>query len=494
MPSCLPCPLAVTLQFNSTTCESQASTSSYLTSIYLTIAVAFSCIGVASAVVAVRLMRARHIFSLRAVHFGVCLYVSMFVPYAALQAATLGQLATLNNQGANSLARASAQISTSATFAAFFSLGFAGKVTLLQMWVHIARLHSNCSSETPRWLQSTLTSTYKAFVWVVAATVVLYLIGFAVLSSNFMASTSKCAQLQDNSCLNSTQALQQPCKQIIEWMSILKYYEGAWAAIVLLIFTVLSFLFNGVVFAMYARAVTESHAVVARMFVCLMRSRLTEERVLSPLQLMMVHSKILRCLARPLLPKGWTAGSFKTSGEVNEQRVALRTLGGRLAAVSILSFLCKSASVAISYLARDSIEKSQQLESIIFLVTTLAVQAVPSTLTLLLLHRFYFSRSSGGRGTFMQSLLTHEGVPVAGSSDSPIAAAQRDHFATEHLADENARLHAEVRRLQAENSQLRLDMARKSQQVKPPCAECVRLLALTLCRSCRSSSFTNHKS
>ena len=97
-------------------------------------------------------------------------------------------------------------------------------------------------------------------------------------------------------------------------------------------------------------------------WLCLTRSRLTEERALSRRQLMLVHAPFLRWLARPLLPKGWTASGFKTSGEVDAQRVALRTLGTRLAVLSIISFLCKSASVAASYFARDQIAASAQLE------------------------------------------------------------------------------------------------------------------------------------
>ena len=173
-------------------------------------------------------------------------------------------------------------------------------------------------------------------------------------------------------------------------------------------------------------------------WLCLTRSRLTEERALSRLQLMLVHSPFLRRLARPLLPKGWTASSFKTSGEVDSQRVELRTLGTRLAVLSIISFLCKSTSVAASYFARDQIAASAQLESVIFLATTFAVQAVPSAVTLLLLSRFNFS--SGG--VLMQSLLTREGAPVEASSNSAAADARQGQQVTE--------LEAEVSRLQAE--------------------------------------------
>ena len=179
----------------------------------------------------------------------------------------------------------------------------------------------------------------------------------------------------------------------------------------------------------------------------LTRSRLTEERALSRRQLMLVHSPLLRWLARPLLPKGWTANSFRTAGDVDAQRVALRTLGTRLAVVSILSFLCKSASVATSYFARDVIADSAQLESIIFLATALAVQAVPSAATLLLLGSFLFSRGSDGSDALMQSLLTRDGVSVAVASDSEASAARQGQHATE--------LAAEVSRLQAENAQLR---------------------------------------
>jgi hypothetical protein len=205
--------------------------------------------------------------------------------------------------------------------------------------------------------------------------------------------------------------------------------------------------------------------------VCLTRSRLTEERALSRRQLMMVHSPFLRWLARPLLPKGWTSSGFKTVGEVDAQRVALRSLGTQLAVVSISSFLCKSASVAASYFARDIIADSAQLESIIFLATTLAVntvQAVPSAMTLLLLGRFHFSRGSDGRGALMQSLLTRDGVSSAMACDSEVAAARQGQQATEHAA-EVFRLQAEVQqfrakaeqasRLQEENAQQRAQMA-----------------------------------
>ena len=127
------------------------------------------------------------------------------------------------------------------------------------------------------------------------------------------------------------QELQQPCVLSLQWTAILQYYEDIWDAVVLVAFTVLVFVFNGVVFAMCVRAVPSCDIVWLR----LTRSRLTEERVMSQRQLMLVYLPFLRWLARPLLPKGWTSSSFKTSVKVDVHRVELRTLGTRLAVLSI---------------------------------------------------------------------------------------------------------------------------------------------------------------
>ena len=182
-------------------------------------------------------------------------------------------------------------------------------------------------------------------------------------------------------------------------------------------------------------------------FCCVTRSRLTEERALSSRQLMLVHSKMLRWLARPLLPKGWTAGGFKTSGDLEAQRVSLQTLGNRLAGLGIFSFLCKCVSSATSYFARDVFAPaSGNFEAIMFLATTLMVQAIPSAMTLLLLSRFHFSGGGERKGTLMQSLLPREDVSLALPSDSSATAASSHQS---QLASDNSRLQEENARLRA---------------------------------------------
>jgi uncharacterized small protein (DUF1192 family) len=192
------------------------------------------------------------------------------------------------------------------------------------------------------------------------------------------------------------------------------------------------------------------------------RGRLTEERALSSRQLMLVHSKMLRWLARPLLPKGWTAGGFKTSGDAEAQRVSLQTLGNRLAGLSIFSFLCKCVSSATSYFARDLFASaSGNFEAILFLATTLTVQAIPSAMTLLLLSRFHFSGGGERKGTLMQSLLSREDASLALSSDSAAAAASSQQA---QLASDVARLQDEIARLKAGEAQKATDNARLQEE------------------------------
>ena len=145
------------------------------------------------------------------------------------------------------------------------------------------------------------------------------------------------------------------------------------------------------------------------------------------------------------------------------QRVALQTLGTRLSVLSIVSFLCKSASAATAYFTRDN-TNDPELQSILFLLTTLAVQAVPSAVTLLLLWRYFLGRVSDGSGSLMQSLLTHGGESPADQPHSKAAAARQGKNATElaaensELQNENAELRAKAEQaslLQQENAQLK---------------------------------------
>ena len=244
--SCLPCPLPSSLEFKATTCRSQ-STSGSVPSIYYYLLVAlFSCIAGAAVVITLRMLRSRRYASPRIVHAGMCLYVATFAPYALLQAITLSELAKPND----SLNRATTQISSSIAFATFFGLGFSGKVALVQMWARVVQQHTSGGLSAPHRLHNTLTLTYKAFVRAVALVVTAYLVGFAVITGEYLNKNEECARLQSENCLSSLEKLPQPCSDSAQWTLVQKYYEGVWACVVLVVFTSLAFLFNGVVFAM----------------------------------------------------------------------------------------------------------------------------------------------------------------------------------------------------------------------------------------------------
>jgi hypothetical protein len=106
---------------------------------------------------------------------------------------------------------------------------------------------------------------------------------------------------------------------------------------VLVVFTLLAFLFNGVVFAMCVSPVMRWFVVASDVQQVDGRARALQAAAHAVTTL--VHSALLRWLARPLLPKGWAAGSFQTAGHMEAQRVALQKLGTRLAALSTASFL-----------------------------------------------------------------------------------------------------------------------------------------------------------
>jgi hypothetical protein len=141
---------------------------------------------------------------------------------------------------------------------------------------------------------------------------------------------------------------------------------------------------------------------------------------------MLVHSKILRWLARPLLPTGWNPHDFKTTDAIDVQRVRLEILGSRMFRLKIFSFVCKIVSVVTLFYARDAISPSRH--SIIYTVTVLTVQAVPNALALLLFYQHLVSRNGQSGTTPMilpasrQELSNDVGATITESSvsDAPL--------------------------------------------------------------------------
>jgi hypothetical protein len=66
-------------------------------------------------------------------------------------------------------------------------------------------------------------------------------------------------------------------------------------------------------------------------------------------------------------------------------------------------------SAATAYFGQEMEESS---ESFFYLVTVVSVQAVPSSITLLLLDWYHFGGSHNVRDSVMQSLLTRDGSSI----------------------------------------------------------------------------------
>ena len=183
---------------------------------------------------------------------GSFLYVVLVVPYAALEATSLFQLVSLNSaQDLDNVARVNAQITSSAAFAAFFGLNFIDKAALMEMWSHVVKLHISSSTTISRWRHPLLKWAQKSYVRAVAVTVVSYVIGFIVLTSKYVDDSKECTARQKIDCVSNQEALEQPCEQSSDSRVGLDIHEGVWAAVVLLVFSLLTLFFKGLVFGMY---------------------------------------------------------------------------------------------------------------------------------------------------------------------------------------------------------------------------------------------------
>jgi hypothetical protein len=247
--TCEPCPRPASLNFGATSCASDAAASNSSSAFYYFLVAWFSCVALLALVVTIRLVRSYRSSSLRTVQLGMCVRVALYVPYAILQAATLGQLATLYKNGFQ-LDRDATEISARAAFAIFFCMGLLGEVALSQLLRHVVQLHESNGYNSPNALRKTLTSTYKASVLAALAITFGFLVGFGTLSSKYRESITQCALLQDNTCLSSEQSLQQPCSESAAWLLILQYHEAIWVAFVFLVFKLPISLFHGVAFAL----------------------------------------------------------------------------------------------------------------------------------------------------------------------------------------------------------------------------------------------------
>ena len=118
------------------------------------------------------------------------------------------------------------------------------------------------------------------------------------------------------------------------------------------------------------------------------------------------------------IPPSWRPSAYKTSGDVELWRTSLRSLGIKLAIVSVCSFACKAVLVALDFFGVVDDGSSLYLS-----MSTLLVEALPSLLTITLLIRYHSGSIAAARGSDIGvSLLNRMAIAVDHAGIDSVAA------------------------------------------------------------------------
>ena len=104
------------------------------------------------------------------------------------------------------------------------------------------------------------------------------------------------------------------------------------------------------------------------------------------------------------IPPSWRPCPFQTSGDLEQWRNCLRTLGIKLAVISVCSFACKAVLVALNFFGVFPHGSSLDLS-----MSTLLVEALPSLLTITLLIRYHSGSVGAAHGIHMVDI----GAPLS---------------------------------------------------------------------------------
>ncbi len=299
----------------------------------------------------------------------------MFSPYAALKGCAIWFLLIARNQ-AQQLA---AQVFLNASFTFYFVLGFGGKIALVQLWMHIIHRHTTAHTHETLSLQRSqesmvrnANSTWRRIKVLIVAVSITYCIGFFVLVGRFLNLSQQCAaQANIATCIPvNTVDIPRPCSQAKDTTTVIDYYEGVWAGVVVFVFSLYTFLFNGIVYAV-----------------------LTQKPDMNAFQRMVLGSRVLWWLLKPFIQKAWRPNEAKTSHELNAWRQVLRRLGLKLAVTSISSFVLKAVLVLMDVLG---VFAGGQY-SLKFALSTICAEGVPSLLSLIFLLQYHLAITKDNR-------------------------------------------------------------------------------------------------
>ena len=375
--SCLPCPDQVLPMTAQATCDSENPTSSADQKAYTIGLWVFAAVAAVSCVSFIAIVRSKHTFAVRPFHSALCLYVFMFTPYAVLKFCAIWFLLSAKDQ----TQQLAAQVFLNASFTFYFVLGFGGKLALVQLWMHIIHRHTIAIAHTHATValrssqESVMRSadaTWRGIKSVIVAVSVLYCIGFFVLVGRFLTFSQQCAaQANIATCIPvNASDVPSPCSNANVTTYIIDFYEGVWAGVVVIVFSIYTFLFNGIVYAV-----------------------LTQKPDMSAFQRLVLGSKVLWWLLKPFIQKGWTPDEARTSDELKAWRQVLRRLGLKLAVTSITSFVLKAVLELIAQLGVFN----NGDDSLNFALTTICAEGVPSLLSLIFLLQYHLAIAQDNR-------------------------------------------------------------------------------------------------
>jgi hypothetical protein len=211
---------------------------------------------------------------------GLCVYIASFAPYALLKAVAIYHMLQARTQGEE----LAAGLILSGTYMIFFCLGFGGKMALIQMWMHLI---SRCAISSDQPLSVTFAhradarQTWKFMRLSVTIVCVTYSVGFFFLVSIHKMASDACAAVADSTqCIPfSTSDIPSECSRVMAISSGISYYEGAFAALVAVVFTFYALMFDSLLYALLTSDATYTN--------------------LTKFQRMLISNKFLRLAMKP---------------------------------------------------------------------------------------------------------------------------------------------------------------------------------------------------
>jgi hypothetical protein len=216
----------------------------------------FATISLCYFVLTILLWRSRHLSQFGTNHTTACFYTTSFAVYALLKVfASHRMLQALTQQE-----KLTAGLIMSCTFMLFFWMVVVGKMWLVQLWTLLLSDHVKADSRQAFMLTAHCAQIIERRI--ALAVCAVYCIGFASFAGVFSAALGACAAYADSSiCIPFSSGNMLPaCNRASFLARGITYYEGSLTAVVVVVFSFYSTLFNSMACAPFTSDVTNSNA------------------------------------------------------------------------------------------------------------------------------------------------------------------------------------------------------------------------------------------